>query len=214
MSAHIRERGKSFHLSLWRVGLRALAFFLLLAFGVLVAFFGGAIIYAEATREHGMRWGFVCGCGSPLFLVGFLIFLGMVVCEASLLLNLLRGEHLLVGENALQFVTRGGAVLVHIPYHNIKRVRIEDVIEQRGMKQIVVRKVLFVVRNEKAADTVISDFSTSFSPGKKTGEYYLEPIFQASPDQIGKALLKRWKEFQSQEPEDDEEDEEEESESE
>jgi hypothetical protein len=164
---------------------------------VFVGYIGGAIIYAEATREQGARWGFLCGCGSPILLVGFLLVLGMMACEVNLLVNLLRGEHLVVGEYALQCVTRAGQVVIHIPYDNIKRVRVEDVIEQRGLRQVLVRKVSFVLRDAEAADSTIG-FSTSFSPGKATGEFHIEPIYQASPDQIGKALRKRWEAFQQQ----------------
>jgi hypothetical protein len=204
MSAPRCERGKSFPLSFWRVGLRALAFFLMMAFGVFVALIGSLITYAAGTNVQGTQWGFVCGCGLPILLVGLLLALGMAVVEGNLLLNLLRGEHLVVGENALQSVRRGGQVIIHIPYDNIKRVRVLDVIEQRGMKQVAVRKVLLVLRDDQAAGTTI-DFSMSFSPGK-AGELYIEPIFQASPDQIGKALSKRWQEFQElQEPDEEEE---------
>jgi hypothetical protein len=203
MSEPRRERGKSFHLSLWRVGLRAGAFFLLLAFGVFVGYIGGLIIHAAYNNPQGTQWGFVCGCGSPILLAGLLLVLGMVGCEVNLLFNLFRGEHLLVGEKALQCVTRGGKVVIHIPYANIKRVRVLDVIEQRGMKQIKVRKVSFVLRKDDGDDTI--GFSTSFSPGSEKGEYCIEPIYQASPDQIGKAMIKKWQAFQDRHEEDEEE---------
>ena len=134
--------------------------------------------------------------------------LGMVGCEVNLLFNLFRGEHLLVGEKALQSVTRRGKVVIHIPYANIKRVRVLDVIEQRGMKQIRVRKVSFDLRKDDGDDTI--GFSTSFSPGSEKGEYCIEPIYQASPDQIGKALLKRWQEFKERSEREMDEDEDEE----
>jgi hypothetical protein len=106
-----------------------------------------------------------------------------------------------VGERALQRVTRGGKVLGHIPYDNIDSVRVLDVMEQRGTHQIAVRKAVFVLRDDKATGTVLS-FSNSITPGKAEGEYYIEPIYQASPDQIGQALRKMWRAYQEQHEQD------------
>jgi hypothetical protein len=195
MSVPWRERGKSFPLSTWRVALRSLAFLLAIGFGVLVAYIGGAIIRAELARGQEKRWALLLSCGVPLLLGGLVIFVAMAIIQGNLLLNLVRGERLLVGERALQRLTSGGRVLSHIPYDNIDRVRVLDVMEQRGMHQIAVRKVAIVVRDDKAADTVLGS-STSFSPGKRRGEYYIEPVYQASPDQIGQVLLKRWRAYQ------------------
>src|SRR5262249_30654648 len=195
MVASRRERGKSFPLSTWRVLLRLLAFLLAVGFGVLVGYFGVAIIRVELTRGEGPRWGLLLGFGLPLFLVGLGIIVAIAIVQGNLLLNLVRGERLLVGERALQSVTRGGRVLNHIPYDNIDRVRVLDVMEQRGMHQISVRKLAFVVRDDKAADTVLG-FSVNFSPGKRRGEYYIEPVYQASPDQIGQVLQKKWRAYQ------------------
>jgi hypothetical protein len=203
MSASQRDRGKVFPLSTWRVALRSLAFFLALGFGVLVAYFGVAIIHAELTRGQESRWALLFCCGLPLFLAGLVIVVAMAVVQANLLLNLARGERLLVGERALQSVTRGGRVLNHIPYDNMERVRVLDVVEQRGARQIRVRKVEFVVFDDKAAGTVLG-LCASFSPGKRRGEYYIEPVYRASPDQIGQALLKRWRKYQERHEQDQE----------
>jgi hypothetical protein len=201
MSAPQRERGKSFPLSPWRGAFRSLAFLLAIGFGVLVAYFGGAIIHAELTRGQETRWALLFSCGLPLLLAGLLIIVALGIVQGNLLLNLVRGERLLVGERALQSVTRGGRVLNHVPYDNIDRVRVLDVAEQRGLRQIRVRKVAFVVEDDKAAGTVLG-FSASFSPGKRRGEYYIEPIFQAPPDQIGEALEKRWRKYQQRHEQD------------
>src|SRR5262249_43666465 len=147
MSAPWRERGKLFPLSTWRVALRSLAFLLAIGFGVLVTYFGGAIIYSELARGHESRRALLFSCGLRLFLAGMVIIVAMAIVQGNLLLNLVRGERLLVGERALQSVTRGGRVLNHIPYDNIDRVRVLDVVEQRGLHQIRVRKVAFVVRD-------------------------------------------------------------------
>ena len=195
MSTPWRERGKSFPLSTWRIALRSLAFLLASGFGVLVAFVGGAIIVAELARGHEARWALLFSCGLPILLVGLVIFLAMAIIQGNLLLNFARGERLLVGERALQSVTRGGSVLNHIPFANIDRVRVLDVAEQRGVRQISVRKVTFVVHDDKAAGTILG-FSASFTPGKRRGEYYIEPVFQASPDEIGQALTMRWRTYQ------------------
>jgi hypothetical protein len=195
MSAPSRERGRSFPLSTWRVALRALAFLLAIGFGVLVAYFGGAIIRAEFAKGHESRWALLLSCGLPLLLVGLVIVIAMAIVQSNLLLNLIRGERLLVGERALQRVTRGGRVLNHIPYDNIDSVRVLDVLEQRGMHKIAVKKVALVVRDDKAPGTVLG-FSNSFSPGKREGEYYIEPVYQASPDQIGQVLKKMWRAYQ------------------
>src|SRR5262249_14154271 len=195
MSAPRRERGKSFPLSTWRVALRSLAFLLAIGFGVLVAYFGVAIIHAELARAPETRWALLFSCGMPLLLVGLVIIVAMAIIQGNLLLQLVGGERLLVGERALQCVTRGGRVLSHIPYDNIDRVRVLDVMEQRGMHKIALRKVALVVRDEKAAGTVLG-VSTSFTPGKRRGEYYIEPVYQASPDQIGQVLAKRWRAYQ------------------
>src|SRR6516162_6452822 len=141
MSAPRSERGKSFPLSTWRVALRSVAFLLAIGFGVLVGYFGVAIIYAELARDPETRWALLFSCGLPLFLAGLVIIVAMAIVQGNLLLQLVRGERLLVGERALQSVTRGGRVLNHIPYDNIDRVRVLDVMEQRGMHQISVRKV-------------------------------------------------------------------------
>jgi hypothetical protein len=177
------------------VALRSLAFLLAIGFGVLVGFFGVAIILAELARGREVRWALLFCCGVPLLLAGLVIVVAMAIVQGNLLLNLVRGERLLVGERALQSVTRGGRVLNHIPYDNIDRVRVLDVAEQRGLHRVSVRKVAFVVRDDKAAGTVLG-FSASFSPGKRRGEYYIEPVFQASPDQIGQALIKGWRAYQ------------------
>jgi hypothetical protein len=176
------------------VGLRALVFFFAIGFGVLVAYFGVAIIRAELARGHEKRWALLFACGLPLLLVGLIIFAAMAIIQGNILLNLLRGERLLVGERALQRLTRGGRVLSHIPYDAIDRVRVLDVKEQRGMHQVAVRKVLIALRDEDAAGIVLGT-STSFTPGKRRGEYYVEPVFQASPDEIGQALIKRWRAY-------------------
>jgi len=201
MVASRRERGKSFPLSTWRVLLRLLAFLLAIGFGVLVGYFGVAIIRVELTRGEGPRWGLLLGFGLPLFLVGLGIIVAIAIVQGNLLLNLVRGERLLVGERALQRVTRGGRVLNHIPYDNIESVRVFDVVEQRGMHEIRVKKVVFVVRDDKAPGTVLG-FSTSFSPGKGKGEYYIEPVYQASPDQIGRVLVKKWRTYQERDEQD------------
>jgi hypothetical protein len=195
MSAPQHERGTSFPLSTWRVALRSLAFLLAIGFGVLVAYFGSAIIHAELTRGQEARWALLFSCGLPLFLAGLAIIVAMAIVQGNLLLNLVRGERLVVGERALQSVTRGGRVLNHIPYDNIDRVRVLDVAERRGVRQVSVRKVAFVVRDDKAAGTVLR-FSASFSPGKRRGEYYIEPVYQASPEQIGQELAARWRTYQ------------------
>jgi hypothetical protein len=194
MSVPKRERGKSFPLSTWRMALRLLVFLLAIGFGVLVAYFGVAIIRAELGRDE-TRWALLFSFGVPLILVGLVIIVAMGIIQGNLLLQLVRGERVLAGERALQIVTRGGRVLSHIPYDNIDRVRVLDVMEQRGMHQIAVRKVAVVVRDDKAAGTVLG-VSTSFTPGKRRGEYYIEPVYRASPDQIGQALLKRWRAYQ------------------
>lgn len=196
MSSSRRERGQRFHLSLWRVALRALAYLLMIGFGLFLGFIGGAIVHTELTNQQ-TRWGFVGCCGAPILLVAFLLILGMAVVLGNLVLIQLRGEHLLVGARALQSVTRGGKVIINIPYENITRVKVLDVIEQRGLKQVVVRKVSFKLRDEESADTIIG-FSNAFSPGKKKGEFYIEPIYTASPDEIGKSLFKRWQAFREQ----------------
>src|SRR5262245_44272519 len=201
MSAPRRERGKAFPLSTWRVALRSLAFLLASGFGVMVAYFGGAIIHAELGTGQESRWALLFPCGLPRLLAGLVLIVAMAIVQGNRLLNLVRGERLLVGERALQSVTRGGRVLNHIPYENIDRVRVLDVVEQRGLRQISVKKVVFVVRDDKAADTVLC-FSASFSPGKRRGEYYIEPVYQASPDQIGEMLLKRWRAWQERHEQD------------
>src|SRR5262245_2358778 len=201
MSAPRPERGKSFPLSAWRAALRSLAFLLAIGFGVLVGYIGVAIIRAEFARGQEARWALLFSCGVPLLLVGLVIFVAMAIIQGNLLLNLVRGERLLVGERALQRVTRGGRVLNHIPYDNIESVRVFDVVEQRGMHEIRVKKVVFVVRDDKAPGTVLG-FSTSFSPGKGKGEYYIEPVYQASPDQIGRVLVKKWRTYQERDEQD------------
>ena len=205
MSAPRSERGKSFPLSTQRVALRSLVFLLAIGFGVLVAYFGVAIIYAELARDPETRWALLFSCGLPLFLAGLVIIVAMAIVQGNLLLQLVRGERLLVGKRALQSVTRGGRVLNHIPYDNIDRVRVLDVMEQRGMHQISVRKVAFVVGDEKAAGTVLG-FSVNFSPGKRRGEYYIEPVYRAPPDQIGQVLLKKWRAYQERHEQDQGED--------
>ena len=205
MNAPRSERGKSFPLSTWRVALRSLVFLLAIGFGVLVGYFGVAIIYAELARDQETRWALLLSCGLPLFLAGLVIIVAMAIIQGNLLLQLVRGERLLVGERALQCVTRGGRVLSHIPYDNIDRVRVLDVMEQRGMHKIAIRKVAVVVCDDKAADTVLG-VSTSFTPGKRRGEYYIEPVYQAPPDQIGQVLLKRWQAYQERHEQDQGED--------
>jgi hypothetical protein len=181
------------------------AFLLAIGFGVLVAYFGIAIIHAELARGPETRWALLFSCGVPLFLAGLVIFVAMAILQGNLVLNLVRGERLLVGERALQSVTRGGRILNHIPYDNIDRVRVLDVAEQRGLNQIRVRKVTFVIRDDKAAGTVLG-FSASFIPGKRRGEYYIEPVYQASPDQIGQTLVKSWRAYRERHEQDQGED--------
>jgi hypothetical protein len=176
MTAPWRERGRLFPLATWRVALRSLAFLLAIGFGVLVGYFGVAIIHAELARDQETRWALLFSCGLPLFLAGLVVIVVMAVVQGNLLVNIVRGERLLVGERALQSVTRGGRVLNHIPYDNMDRVRVLDVMEQRGVHQISVRKVAFVVRDDKAAGTVLG-FSVNFSPGKRPGQYYIEPVY-------------------------------------
>jgi hypothetical protein len=197
MSAPVPERGKLFPLSIWRVALRSLAFFLALVFGLLVAYVGFAIIRAELAMGQHRRWALLFACGVPILLVGLAICGTMAVVQGNLLYNLVLGERLLVGERAFQRLTRGGRILSHIPYDNIASVRVFDVMEQRGAHKIAVRKVAILVEDEAAPGTVLSS-TTSFSPGKHSGEYYIEPVYRASIDQIGQALIKRWRAHQEQ----------------
>jgi hypothetical protein len=65
--------------------------------------------------------------------------------------------------------------------------------------------VAIVVRDENAAGTVLGS-STSFTPGKRRGAYYIEPVYQASPDEIGRVLVKRWRAYQERDERDQGED--------